>query len=296
MSGRDRVVRAAPAKINLVLDLLGPREDGYTEIATVFQTVELADTVRVTLDRDGDDATRLEVRPRAPCPDERNLAVLAARAYRTASGLRGTIAIELDKRIPDGAGLGGGSSDAAAVLLALERLSGTPLGAERLAALAAGLGADVPYFLVGGLAVGRGRGEQVAALDDLAPRPVVLARVDEPLPTAEVYRRARAGLTPCADPPNIRRFFRYLEEGAAGRPPVFNALERAAAALRPGIPRLVERLARLGGRAAMTGSGSAVFALFEDDESARAAARDLARREPDAWIEVTRTLPRGVRG
>lgn len=295
MSGVRSVTRAAPAKINLVLELLGERSDGYTEIATIYQAVELADRVRVTAGR-GPEGVTLRVTPRPPCPTERNLAWRAARLYLEHAGpAGGGVVIDLHKRIPAGAGLGGGSSDAAAVLLALDELYAGRLGRRRLAGLAASLGSDVPYFLVGGLAAGRGRGEIIEPLEDLAPIPVVLAQAGEPLSTAEVYRKAREGLTPCTDPPNIRRFLRYLEGGAGRLPPVANALEPAAMALRPGIARLVERIERLGGRAAMTGSGAAVYALFEEEGAAARAAGELRRMEPGAWVERTRTLPRSAR-
>lgn len=292
MSEGRRLRLAAPAKINLVLDLLGSREDGYTEIATVYQTVELADEVTVSV-AEGPDRTVIEAEG-LDLPPERNLAWRAAEVYRRAAGWSGGIRIALRKRIPEGAGLGGGSSDAAAVLVALEELAGRRLGKEALRRLASRLGADVPFLLEGGLAIGRGRGDELEPLPDWPrPLPVVLARLGPPLSTAEVYARAR--LTPRRDPPKIQRFLDQLRAAPRRLPPVGNMLFGPAAELRPAIRRLVQRLAEAGGRAAMTGSGSAVFGLFAAEEEAAAAARALAAAEPEAWVCLTRTLPRGGR-
>lgn len=286
-----RTTLAAHAKINLVLELLGPREDGFTEIATVYQTVGLADEVEVALEPGAGDV-RLEVEGDEPCSPELNLAVRAAAAVREAAELANGVSIRLVKRIPAGAGLGGGSSDAAAVLFALNSLAGGPLGSAALAAIGANLGADVPYFLCGGLVLGRGRGDELTLLDDPPEWPVVLARIGPPLGTGEVYERARRGLTPRSDTPNILRFLSHLREDPRRRPPVFNGLQAAAGVLRPEMGRVLEQLTAAGGRASMSGSGSAVFGLFDDFETARRAAAHLADVEPAAWIEVTRTVSR----
>ncbi len=282
----------APAKVNLVLDLLGPRPDGYTEIATVFQAVALGDRVEVSVREGGTGRVELEVRPAAPCPEEENLATRAARAFLAASGLAVDVRIVLEKRIPAGAGLGGGSSDGAAVLRCLAALFPGVLPDEETSRLAAGLGADVPYFLLGGLAAGRGRGDRLEALRDLPPIPLVLARPARSLATADVYREARKGLTARRDAPKMRAFLRHLERGGTGLPPVGNDLAPAAIRLVPEIGDLVAGLEDAGGRAAMTGSGTAVFGLFPRAEDAEAAARRLERVPAAAWVRVTRTLPR----
>ncbi|NJN64496.1 MAG: 4-(cytidine 5'-diphospho)-2-C-methyl-D-erythritol kinase [Acidobacteria bacterium] len=286
-----RIAIEAHAKINLVLDLLGPRDDGYTEIATIFQTVELADRVTIEVEPGAPCVTLIMREPR-PCADEENLAVRAARAWLDATNAARAITIRLEKEIPAGAGLGGGSSDAAAVLRGLFQLTGAPSETDLLAGLAAQLGSDVPYFLVGGLALGTGRGERIEPLADFPPTDVVLARASPPLSTALVYREARKALTPRVDAPNISRFLRHLREQNEALPPVSNELFPAAARLDPGIADMVGRLAALGGRAAMTGSGSAVFGLFDDRTSARHAADAIARAVPEAWVRVTRTNPR----
>jgi len=291
--GELRARTLAPAKINLVLDLVGPRPDGYTEIATVFQAVELGDRVAVTVRPGGSPGVDLVVLPEAPCPARENLALRAARAFLEASGLAVRVRIVLEKEIPAGSGLGGGSSDAAAVLRCLDALLPGTLPPARLEEVAAGLGADVPYFLHGGLAAGRGRGDEIELLPDLPPIDLVLARPTEPLATAEVYRLARKGLTGRRDAPKMRAFLRHLERGGGGLPPVGNDLAPAAVRLVPEIAALVAELRAAGGQAAMTGSGTAVFGLFPGADPAEAAARRLAAMPAAAWVRVTRTLPRG---
>ena len=163
----------APAKINLGLRVLNRGSDGYHELRTIFQTISLADQLRVAYDPGGDGAVALD------CDDtslstRNNLAVRAAESLLRAGGWPGAVAIELKKRIPAGAGLGGGSSDAGAVLLALRRLLKPRPHSKMLAEVAAELGSDVPFFLQGGTAVGLGRGEEVCPLPDQPRRWLVL--------------------------------------------------------------------------------------------------------------------------
>lgn len=283
---------AAPAfaKINLALDLLHERPDGYTEIATVFQTVGLADLLDIELWRAGD-GVELEVRGPRPCPDEENLALRAARSFVQRFGSPGRLLIRLEKRIPSGAGLGGGSADAGAVLRALAGMAPGASGTG-LAELAGRLGADVPYFLTGGLALGRGRGERLELLPDLPRRPVVLVQWGKPLNTGQVYAAARARLTPRPVAPNISRFLRHLRETPQDLPPLGNALLEAAASLEPRILRSLELIERFGGRAGMTGSGSCVFGLFTGEQAALEGTERLVREAPGAFVHCTWTVPR----
>ncbi|MDQ7006931.1 MAG: 4-(cytidine 5'-diphospho)-2-C-methyl-D-erythritol kinase [Acidobacteriota bacterium] len=291
---RRRIEVRAFAKINWVLDLLGPRDDGYTEIATVFQTIDLADRVILGL-RDAEEpsvALRLAGRPLDVAP-ERNLALRAARAWLAETGRSEAVEIVLDKRIPAQAGLGGGSADAAAVLDGLDRLAGRPLGAARLSRLGAALGADVPFLIEGGTALGEGRGDRLRPLDEPATLFLVLVAGGAGLATATVFERARRGLTAAGKAPNIQRFLRYLQEGAQGPPPVGNQLLPAAMALDPEIGGLVRRLEEEGARATMTGSGSVVYGVFPTEASAREAAGHLVEEGGQAsWIEISRTLRR----
>jgi 4-diphosphocytidyl-2-C-methyl-D-erythritol kinase len=161
----NSVILAAPAKLNLGLEILG-QGGGFHQLETLFQTLELADTVHVTRRDDGQ--RELYLTGGGPAGAE-NLAWRAAAAWRDLVGDHASFAIHIEKRIPAGGGLGGGSSDAAAVLRACQRL-GRPLPAPQLAELALELGSDVPFFLLGGSAHAVGRGEQLSALDDL-PQP-----------------------------------------------------------------------------------------------------------------------------
>src|SRR2546423_2242937 len=173
-----RLVLNAAAKVNLILEVLGKRDDGYHGLVTVMQAVALCD--RITLE----DADVLELASSPGVPaDGRNLALRAATALREAAGVTRGARITLDKRIPVAAGLGGGSSDAAAVLLGLNRLWNLRWPLARLAEVAVTLGMDVPFFLRGGVALGTGRGERVAPLAGM-PLALVLVNPGKPLSTA----------------------------------------------------------------------------------------------------------------
>jgi 4-diphosphocytidyl-2-C-methyl-D-erythritol kinase len=180
-------VLEAAAKINLALEVLGKRPDGYHEIATVMQTVDLSDRLAL------EDAEVLELSASAPDipTDETNLALRAARALRDAAGIERGARITLDKRIPVAAGLGGGSTDAAATLVGLNRLWGLRWPVARLGEVAVTLGMDVPFFLRGGAALGTGRGER---LEPLAGGALALVLVHPRVGanTAEIY----GGVTP----------------------------------------------------------------------------------------------------
>jgi 4-diphosphocytidyl-2-C-methyl-D-erythritol kinase len=176
----------AYAKINLTLAVLGKREDGYHDLASVMQTISLHDTLRLTPNHSGQITVHSD-NPELNAPD--NLALRAAMALREAVGDESLGAeIELLKAIPSPGGLGGGSSDAASVLLALDALWETRLPYERLTQIAATLGSDVPYFLPGGTALIAGRGERVSPLPDTQPLWLVLARPAVSVSTAAVYR------------------------------------------------------------------------------------------------------------
>ncbi|HEV2149790.1 MAG TPA: 4-(cytidine 5'-diphospho)-2-C-methyl-D-erythritol kinase [Longimicrobiaceae bacterium] len=192
------VVRVeAPAKVNLRLRVLAREESGYHSLESLFCAVSLADTVEV---RPGGPGVRLRVAGGVDTgPPERNLVVRAAERFGRELGREPALQVALTKRIPSAAGLGGGSSDAAAMLRALNALHGEPFGRAELLQMAAELGSDVPFFLCGStLALGWGRGERLLALPALPPRPVLVAHPGVPMPTGEAFRRVaerRAGRT-----------------------------------------------------------------------------------------------------
>lgn len=256
---------AAPAKLNLFLHVTGRRTDGYHLIQTAFRLIDLCDWI--TIAPNDDDAVRLES-ALPDVPAEQNLALRAARVLKDATGVRAGAAISLDKRIPIGAGLGGGSSDAATTLMALNRLWGTGLSHADLACLAVGLGADVPFFVFGRNAFGEGIGEVLTALD-LEPAWYVVLTPQVAVPTGEIF--AAPELTRAAKPIKITAFFKGF-----GR----NDLEPVVCARYPEVAKHLAWL-RGFGDARMSGSGSSVFAEFASEAEAQA---------------VVARIPEGMRG
>lgn len=260
------VVVHAPAKLNLDLRILGQRSDGYHEIKTLFQSISLHDTLRLTPRRGRMTVTsRTQAVPR----DETNLVWRAAQVLWDSRGHRGEpegVAVAITKRIPMAGGLGGGSSDAASALRGLCVLWGLSLSVRRLHELAARIGADVPYFLAGGLVLGTGRGIQLRRLVDLESYWVVLAVPDFGVPTASAYAwYDQDGRIPTAG----------LPRGWRGRfDMLHNDLQASVVNRYPAIGAMVERLRSTGvAHSAMTGSGSTVFALYRDKAHAVAARR-----------------------
>lgn len=252
MSSSSPTELLAPAKLNLFLEVLGRRPDGYHEIDSVFAALDLADTVRVA----PAPSLSLTVEGRAAPADRTNL------AWRAAEALGVPARIHLVKRIPAGAGLGGGSSDAAAVLRAL----GGHLPPERLREVAAGLGADVPFFLTGGTARCRGIGERVEPVPGAPRRRFLLLLPEIAMTTAEVYAAvSAAGLT--GNRQNASVFLRrYSGKEGPGRTRYFNRLQGAAEGLDGRLREVRERAESLYGAAfTMSGSGSAYFAEFTGD-------------------------------
>ena len=274
-----RLVAEAFAKVNRSLVVLGRRADGYHELDTVFQAVGLAD--RLTFEES--DGLTLELDdPSIPAGAE-NLVVRAARALAEEAGVKPRAAIGLEKRIPSGGGLGGGSSDAAVTLLGLTALWGLDLSLERLSVVGAALGSDVPFFLFGGTARGLGRGERIEPLPDLPPRGVVLVMPPFPVATPDVFRRLAAPEWDGRMP---------VERGAA-EVPDRNDLEPAAEALFPALRAVRESLAAAGAvQARLSGSGSTVFGLFPDLAAASEAARRLAGLPAGSAGRVVPTLSR----
>jgi 4-diphosphocytidyl-2-C-methyl-D-erythritol kinase len=247
----------APAKINLWLRIFAPDETGYHPLDTLFCALELAD--RITLDRI-EGPTTLEVVNAELGPTERNLAWRAADEFFRASGLEGGVAIHLDKRIPAGAGLGGGSSDAAAVLGALNHLHDGVLPQAELAAIAARLGSDVAFFLGGDpLAHATGRGELLQPLPALPRAPVIVLAPSFGIATADAYRwldEARA----YSEPQMLRAVPRDWEAIAAG---VANDFEQVVFARYPELARLKSKLLDSGALIALlSGSGSTLFGVY----------------------------------
>lgn len=310
-----------PAKVNLGLALVGTRADGYHLLESVFAPIALFDEVELAVDEPGGpaaaaielvcgpplDATLPDAVSAIPTGPE-NLVWRAARLFCDRTGWAPSIRIGLRKGIPAGAGLGGGSSDAAAVLSGLARLSGRTIEPAELAAWALALGADVPFFLEPALALVSGIGERIERVEGVPELALVVVNPGKTLATADVYRMAdtlsaaltknRAGSTMRA----LSGLTRTIDDIApALRALLINDLEPAARRLCPPVARIADRLAEVGAIAvSMTGSGATVLGVFRSGrEASEAEARLLADDRAGSddqerwWIRATRTLSTG---
>jgi 4-diphosphocytidyl-2-C-methyl-D-erythritol kinase len=271
------LTEAAPAKVNLFLRVVGRRTDGYHELDSIFLPVGLSDTVRVEMRSSSQRAVALTGNYGTLPTDERNLAVKAAVRFMAEFNLSAQVLIGLDKRIPAGAGLGGGSSDAGAILrmmAALARINDPP----RLAQLATAIGADVPFFLdprpsrIGGI------GERITPLPGIPSWPIVIAVPPIELPTATIFRDLMP--TEWSGPASDADITAFL---AGGMPDglFVNDLEAPAFRRFPAIADLKRMMKATGALcASMSGSGGAVFGLFASADAARRAAVSLRDRDP----------------
>ena len=247
----------APAKLNLFLHVVGRRADGYHLLQSVFTLIDRCDVIRLRVRGDGVIARVNEV---AGVPPEQDLAVRAARSLKELTGTTLGADIEVDKRIPMGGGLGGGSSDAATVLMALDRLWATRLGEEALRGLGATLGADVPFFIFGRTAWVEGIGERLAPMEVPVRWYVVLV---PPVTVATPSVFASPELTRNTEPLKMEDFSAQPEGGV-----FHNDLESVVTARYPEVRRHLEWL-RARATARMTGSGGCVFAAFASREAAQ---------------------------
>jgi 4-diphosphocytidyl-2-C-methyl-D-erythritol kinase len=271
------------AKINLGLEVLGKREDDYHEIRTLLQTIDLYDVLEflpIPADKiilRGDDS-------RIPW-DERNLIHKAAELLKENHNITKGIEVHVHKRIPPGKGLGGGSSNAGMTLYALDKLWGLYLGKHGLMGLGKKLGADVPFFLEGGLCLGLGRGDEIEAIDDLPACYCVLALPDTAIMTPSIYGEYLPSLTSNTKDSKIIRFLesrklRFLE----------NSLEETVFRSYPQIKAIKSLFQRLEPELSlMSGTGSAVFGLYQEERIAKEALRELNKIHPSLLVE---TIPR----
>ncbi len=265
------------AKINLDLRVLHKNPDGFHDLRTVFQTISLADTIEIEFEK----ARRSQLTIDDPDAIPDNLILRAARATLDAMGIAARVHFRLTKRVPMGGGLGGGSSNAAAVLLALPVLAGSALNMEKRLQIAASLGSDVPFFLLGGTALGLGRGTEIYPLADIAPEPLLLVSPGLHIATPEAYRALNRGLTFTGSSSSINGFQSYvralIEGRSAGTASALGAndFEAAVSSQYPQLKTIMGKLRKLDAAGVrMTGSGSAVYAIFR------------SRRERDRAQEV----------
>lgn len=272
-------VEKAYAKVNLTLAVGEKRLDGYHEVVSVMQRVSLHDTLTAERTASGISLTCSD--PALPSGEE-NLAHRAASLFFRETGIAGGAALTLEKRIPSQAGLGGGSSDAASVLLALRKLYAPALSDTELETMAAALGSDVPFFIRGGTQLATGRGEVLSPLPPLTDGWFVIVKPTESFSTPAMYRRLD-NLPPACTPP-LPPLQGGLPALAAG---LFNRFEAAIPA-GSAVWDIKARLAAYGALASLlSGSGSAVFGLFDTETAARAAVEALR----PAWPEIFLARP-----
>ncbi len=276
---------SASAKLNLTLEVLGRRTDGYHEVMTVLQTIDLCDRLELRLAPDltveCDDAS-LE--------GETNLVWRAAAALAAYGNVQARAHIFLRKRIPVGMGLGGGSSDAAAALIGLNKLWNLGLDPEELAQIAAGLGSDVPFFLRGGTALAEDRGEEISPLPSLPPLGVLLICPSETIPnkTATLFSRLTAGHY--SDGGVTRQMVATLMSGQFVVDMVHNVFEEVAFHVFPGLSPIYRRLEELtNSRPRLSGAGPALFCLPAGPEDLSRVSQALPPHQGRAYLVQTIT-------
>ncbi len=273
---RMEVKERAYAKINLFLDVVGKRSDGYHDIRSVMQTVSLCDEVEINVERADYSCITLKMENSNIPADERNLAYLAAERFLDESGVCAAVDITVKKYIPDCAGLGGGSADAAAVLRGLNLALGSPLSEGKLCAIAESLGADVPFCVKGGTRLCEGKGERMSIYPPFDAFFVIVPPVKEKIETPKAYGMLDEAFD------NFEKdnaelhdalFDFFNEDAVLG---MYNVFESVVIPLSPEIHEIRTALLDLGAAGAlMTGSGSAVFGVFEGEREAEEAAKEL---------------------
>ena len=278
-----------PAKINLGLHIHGKREDGFHELETIFQMVSLYDDVELELLSSG---IKLECDTPGVPTDDTNLVCKAALLLRQSYQVEGKgVSIRLKKKIPFGAGLGGGSGNAAGVLMGLNRLWDLNIEREKLLALAAELGSDVPFFLTSPCALGMGRGEQLKVLKPCAKFQVLLVFPGFPVATSWVYQNLKLKLTKRENNISILRKNLSLSDITSLGSRLYNDLEPVVIQSFPEIQVVKDELGAWGALGVLlSGSGSTVFGIFDDPEKARVACAGLNGTWERVIVETIESL------
>ena len=275
----------AHAKLNLSLDVLARRGDGYHDLRMVMQSVQLADEISLA-ETEGESvqvSTNLRYLPN----DERNLAAVAWRKFREATGWTGTgLSIQIEKCIPVCAGMGGGSSDAAAVLRALNELSGLQLAPERLAQIGEQVGSDVPYCVLGGTALAEGKGEQLTVLPPMPDCSIVICKPAFPISTPELFGSIDCRKIRCRPDTEgiIAALYANDLNGIARR--LYNVFEDVLTDRRGAEIAEIKSEMISGGAmgAAMSGTGPTVFGIFEDENKAKQVYQSLKLQYADTFL------------
>lgn len=277
----------APAKINWTLEVLGKRDDGYHEVRTVLQTIELHDELSFEAAEDFDYEVKGPYQPTAE-----DTVLRAASLFAVEHGVSG-VHVRLDKRVPVASGLGGGSSDAAATLRAMNRLSGAGLSDEQLAGIAGGIGSDVAFFVRGGTALGEGRGEVIKLLPDARGAWLVLV---VPAIAMENKTRTMYGALTAEDFSDGARTSALAARIESGEPiedsMLCNAFERVAYEKFDGLAEFRDWMLEAGARSVhLSGAGPALFALANGEPEARAIRGRMNRARRGERVYVVRTIP-----
>ena len=282
----------AYAKLNLTLDILRRREDGYHDLQMVMQTISLTDTLTITpAQGEGKMTSNLSFLP----TDGTNLAQKAAAAFRRATGLGGEVDISIHKHIPVCAGLAGGSADAAAVLRAMNQLTAAGLSPLALAQIGQSVGSDVPYCVLGGTALAEGRGERLTPLPALPPCHIVVCKPSFPVSTPQLF--SRVDVRKILRRPDTQGMLEALEQGdlsgIARR--MYNVFEDVLEPWKRAEVHAIQNALLDAGAlgAIMTGSGPTVFGLFEALPQAQQAARRLGEQYQDVFLAQPVSIPQG---
>lgn len=278
----ELLVIDAPAKINWMLRVLGKRPDGFHEIETIFQTISLRDRIEIRPAREFE-LTCSD--PSIPCDATNTISRAVDQLSRVSGSALPALAIHLEKRIPAGGGLGGGSSNAASVLRLLRDRYAPEVSELEMAEIAARLGSDVPFFLLGGMAWATGRGERLETLAPLDSIPLLLVLPHERVSTSEAYRLLERGAVEPGHGRDREEIRTLAEEGPLLQPSAFtNDFEPYIFQQVPRLARLRERLEEAGARwARLSGSGSTLVGAFTDPDS-RERARDRLRDLPEPVV------------
>ena len=261
------------AKINWYLRVLGKRDDGFHELCTLFQTVSLHDLLTYA---ESDEIVFTCDNPAIPV-DETNLVVKAARVLREKYAIKSGARIHLEKRIPAPGGLGGGSSNAAVTLVGLSKLWDIEIGHEELLKIGKEIGSDVPFFFVGGTALGTGRGSEIIPVKDLSEKFLLIVTPSAAVSTSEAFARLNAARLTNFDSKSILNVCRNEAENFSfGRENLKNDFEPSVFAAQPEIERVKKKLLELGAvQSLMSGSGASVYAVFEKEETRQATLKAL---------------------
>lgn len=275
----------APAKINLSLDVVSRREDGYHNLEMIMQEVGVYDILTVSIEGSGTTEIHLSCSKKFLPTDERNLCFKAAKLFLNKAKIFAKVRINIEKNIPVGAGLGGGSSDAAATLKALNKLTNEPFSLEELSVLGKNLGADVPFFIYGGCMLAEGIGECLTPVSPLKNAFILIAKPNFSISTAQVYKSLH--LDEKTPHPNTKEILDALSKNDLNKlgKNAENSLESVTAKLYPEILEYKKTMVDNGAiYSLMSGSGSAVFGIFTDKQKAQATARLFKEKTNQVYL------------